>query len=175
MNPVTCLVQVCNHRFHSACLQRWGDTSCPVCRYCSPSSNADSRCASCSSSQARKPFYALLLLKGAHAACQRTSCMPCLKVLLPGRTCGCALYAGTLDAGGIVRAMQQSTVGRTTMPTPWSWRPSVCGTTPMTTMCTAWCSPRRTANSWSCPALRHRRPTLQPCMSWLLHPSMRQS
>ncbi|CAK0773568.1 hypothetical protein CVIRNUC_004079 [Coccomyxa viridis] len=42
---------VCNHRFHSECLQRWGDTSCPVCRYCLPSSNSDSRCASCSSSQ----------------------------------------------------------------------------------------------------------------------------
>jgi BRCA1-associated protein len=25
---------VCNHQFHSDCLQRWGDTSCPVCRYC---------------------------------------------------------------------------------------------------------------------------------------------
>lgn len=24
---------VCNHRFHNECLQRWGDTSCPVCRY----------------------------------------------------------------------------------------------------------------------------------------------
>jgi len=25
---------VCNHRFHNECLKRWGDTSCPVCRYC---------------------------------------------------------------------------------------------------------------------------------------------
>ena len=23
-------MQVCNHRFHNDCLQRWGDTSCPV-------------------------------------------------------------------------------------------------------------------------------------------------
>jgi Zn-finger in ubiquitin-hydrolases and other protein len=26
-------VQVCNHRFHNECLQKWGDSSCPVCRY----------------------------------------------------------------------------------------------------------------------------------------------
>jgi len=25
--------QVCNHQFHSECLQKWGDTSCPVCRW----------------------------------------------------------------------------------------------------------------------------------------------
>lgn len=24
---------VCNHQFHSECLQQWGDTSCPVCRW----------------------------------------------------------------------------------------------------------------------------------------------
>lgn len=27
-------LQVCNHKFHNECLQRWADTSCPVCRYC---------------------------------------------------------------------------------------------------------------------------------------------
>lgn len=48
-------VQVCNHRFHSECLQRWGDMSCPVCRYCSPSSTADSRCSTCSTSQVMQP------------------------------------------------------------------------------------------------------------------------
>lgn len=26
------ITTVCNHVFHSDCLQRWGDTSCPVCR-----------------------------------------------------------------------------------------------------------------------------------------------
>ena len=48
-------LQVCNHRFHSECLQRWGDMSCPVCRYCSPGSNADSRCSVCNTSQVRQP------------------------------------------------------------------------------------------------------------------------
>jgi hypothetical protein len=24
---------VCNHTFHSACLSKWADSSCPVCRY----------------------------------------------------------------------------------------------------------------------------------------------
>eukprot|EP00879_Flechtneria_rotunda_P014888 GHRR01015555.1.p1 GENE.GHRR01015555.1~~GHRR01015555.1.p1 ORF type:complete len:723 (+),score=280.06 GHRR01015555.1:163-2331(+) len=33
---------VCNHRFHGECLKRWGDTSCPVCRYCMYSSNTSS-------------------------------------------------------------------------------------------------------------------------------------
>jgi len=28
----TSSLQVCNHQFHSECLQKWGDTSCPVCR-----------------------------------------------------------------------------------------------------------------------------------------------
>ena len=27
------ITTVCNHQFHSECLQKWGDTSCPVCRY----------------------------------------------------------------------------------------------------------------------------------------------
>eukprot|EP00775_Hariotina_reticulata_P010878 gene10878-11032_t len=39
---------VCNHRFHGECLKRWGDTSCPVCRYCMYSSSTNtSRCAAC--------------------------------------------------------------------------------------------------------------------------------
>ena len=24
---------MCNHKFHNECLQKWGDASCPVCRY----------------------------------------------------------------------------------------------------------------------------------------------
>jgi BRCA1-associated protein len=43
---------VCNHRFHSECLRRWGDASCPVCRYCqSPAGAAStSRCSTCAAS-----------------------------------------------------------------------------------------------------------------------------
>jgi hypothetical protein len=44
-------VQVCNHRFHGECIKHWGDTSCPVCRYCMLSSNAStSRCSTCGTS-----------------------------------------------------------------------------------------------------------------------------
>lgn len=39
-------MQVCNHRFHSECLQKWGDSSCPVCRY-SINAHHDSRCQAC--------------------------------------------------------------------------------------------------------------------------------
>eukprot|EP00850_Spirogloea_muscicola_P009482 SM000053S17439 [mRNA] locus=s53:368169:371669:- [translate_table: standard] len=28
------LTTVCNHTFHSACITKWGDSSCPVCRFC---------------------------------------------------------------------------------------------------------------------------------------------
>ena len=45
-------VQVCNHRFHNMCLQRWADTSCPVCRYVANSEASSSHCETCSSSQA---------------------------------------------------------------------------------------------------------------------------
>ncbi|KAK9837153.1 hypothetical protein WJX81_006530 [Elliptochloris bilobata] len=42
---------VCNHRFHNECLQRWGDTSCPVCRYCVNATGNTSHCAICGTSQ----------------------------------------------------------------------------------------------------------------------------
>lgn len=44
----TCM-QVCNHKFHGECLQQWGDTSCPVCRYC-VGSGSSSSCESCGTS-----------------------------------------------------------------------------------------------------------------------------
>ncbi len=40
-------LQVCNHKFHSECLKGWGDTSCPVCRYCHETSAAQSHCQAC--------------------------------------------------------------------------------------------------------------------------------
>lgn len=42
--------QVCNHRFHNECLRQWGDTSCPVCRYCQHSAVTTSHCAICNTS-----------------------------------------------------------------------------------------------------------------------------
>ncbi|KAK3707696.1 hypothetical protein RRG08_050511 [Elysia crispata] len=44
------LTILCNHAFHTHCLAQWGDTSCPVCRYCqTPEEVADQRCMSCGS------------------------------------------------------------------------------------------------------------------------------
>jgi BRCA1-associated protein len=39
-------MQVCNHKFHNECLQQWGDSSCPVCRY-SVHSSHNTSCAIC--------------------------------------------------------------------------------------------------------------------------------
>ncbi|XP_015519090.2 BRCA1-associated protein isoform X1 [Neodiprion pinetum] len=42
------LTILCNHAFHSSCLVKWGDTSCPVCRYAqTPEPLADSHCMEC--------------------------------------------------------------------------------------------------------------------------------
>ncbi|ESO93398.1 hypothetical protein LOTGIDRAFT_206528 [Lottia gigantea] len=44
------LTVLCNHAFHMSCLQKWGDTSCPVCRYVqTPEETVDNRCMKCSS------------------------------------------------------------------------------------------------------------------------------
>lgn len=41
---------LCNHRFHNDCLRHWGDSSCPVCRYCQPASAAATHCSTCACS-----------------------------------------------------------------------------------------------------------------------------
>ncbi|KAK8747270.1 hypothetical protein OTU49_016723 [Cherax quadricarinatus] len=44
------LTILCNHSFHGECLAKWGDTSCPVCRYCqTPEETPDQRCSLCGS------------------------------------------------------------------------------------------------------------------------------
>lgn len=46
------LTILCNHAFHMECLDQWGDTSCPVCRYCqTPEEVADNRCMKCGSQE----------------------------------------------------------------------------------------------------------------------------
>lgn len=46
------LTILCNHSFHSSCLAKWGDTSCPVCRYCqTPELEPDNRCFGCGSQE----------------------------------------------------------------------------------------------------------------------------
>lgn len=45
------LTILCNHSFHSGCLVKWGDTSCPVCRYRqTPDTVAENHCFQCGSS-----------------------------------------------------------------------------------------------------------------------------
>ena len=42
------LTVVCSHAFHAACLAKWGDTSCPVCRHCQTVEAGDSaQCFQC--------------------------------------------------------------------------------------------------------------------------------
>ncbi|CAJ0565646.1 unnamed protein product, partial [Mesorhabditis spiculigera] len=42
---------LCNHTFHATCLQKWTDTTCPVCRHTqTPELVADQRCTDCGSS-----------------------------------------------------------------------------------------------------------------------------
>ncbi|KAF4527132.1 hypothetical protein B566_EDAN007235 [Ephemera danica] len=46
------LTILCNHSFHSSCLAKWGDQTCPVCRYVqTPEAVADNRCFECHSSE----------------------------------------------------------------------------------------------------------------------------
>ena len=42
---------LCNHSFHTNCLVKWGDTCCPVCRYCQTPDYSDSEnaCTECGS------------------------------------------------------------------------------------------------------------------------------
>ncbi|KAL7846719.1 hypothetical protein SRHO_G00216990 [Serrasalmus rhombeus] len=42
------LTTLCNHSFHSQCLLRWEDASCPVCRYCqTPEPVEENKCFEC--------------------------------------------------------------------------------------------------------------------------------
>ncbi|XP_046386167.1 BRCA1-associated protein [Ischnura elegans] len=46
------LTILCNHSFHGSCLSKWGDYTCPVCRFVqTPEMAADSRCFECQSSE----------------------------------------------------------------------------------------------------------------------------
>jgi len=61
------LLQVCNHQFHSECLQKWGDTSCPVCR-CAARSR-------CHGSRHRRGSIDSLQLTGLRSVCCQ-ACSP---------------------------------------------------------------------------------------------------
>lgn len=57
---------VCNHRFHGECLKQWGDTSCPVCRYCMQASEHSSKCSVCGT-----PTNLWICLICGHVGCGR--------------------------------------------------------------------------------------------------------
>ncbi|KAI7693068.1 hypothetical protein SSS_02121 [Sarcoptes scabiei] len=65
------LTILCNHSFHGKCLDPWGDSSCPVCRYCqTPESLPDNRCCECGSQSTTQDTLWICLICG-HIGCGR--------------------------------------------------------------------------------------------------------
>ncbi|KAG7202365.1 hypothetical protein KM043_018691 [Ampulex compressa] len=64
------LTILCNHTFHSSCLGKWGDTSCPVCRYAqTPEPLADSHCMECVAGTSNEALWICLIC--GHIGCSR--------------------------------------------------------------------------------------------------------
>lgn len=64
------LTILCNHTFHASCLAKWGDTSCPVCRYAqTPESLADSYCMECNTGESNDALWICLIC--GHIGCSR--------------------------------------------------------------------------------------------------------
>ncbi|KAF0906047.1 hypothetical protein E2562_009059 [Oryza meyeriana var. granulata] len=49
-DPGGILTTICNHSFHCACISKWTDSSCPVCRYCQQQPEK-SMCSICGTSE----------------------------------------------------------------------------------------------------------------------------
>lgn len=65
------LTILCNHSFHGNCLDKWGDSSCPVCRYCqTPELLPDNRCFECGSQASQQDSLWICLICG-HIGCGR--------------------------------------------------------------------------------------------------------
>ena len=93
-----CSVQVCNHRFHNECLQRWGDTKCPVCRYCAQASSTTSHCTVCATSQVCltcRITYCAVLVR--HVCCITGNPMHPLMQSNMDLHCVCLQHAFALD------------------------------------------------------------------------------
>ncbi|XP_014211557.1 BRCA1-associated protein [Copidosoma floridanum] len=64
------LTILCNHTFHASCLVKWGDTSCPVCRYAqTPEPIADSHCMECPGDSTNEALWICLIC--GHIGCGR--------------------------------------------------------------------------------------------------------
>ncbi|XP_014615924.1 PREDICTED: BRCA1-associated protein [Polistes canadensis] len=64
------LTILCNHTFHSSCLVKWGDTSCPICRYAqTPEPLADSHCMECAAGTSNEALWICLIC--GHIGCSR--------------------------------------------------------------------------------------------------------
>ncbi|XP_063989228.1 BRCA1-associated protein [Diachasmimorpha longicaudata] len=64
------LTILCNHTFHSSCLVKWGDISCPVCRYAqTPEPVADSHCMECAAGTSNEALWICLIC--GHIGCSR--------------------------------------------------------------------------------------------------------
>ncbi|XP_020282126.1 BRCA1-associated protein [Pseudomyrmex gracilis] len=64
------LTILCNHTFHSSCLVKWGDTSCPICRYAqTPEPLAESRCMECVADTSNDALWICLIC--GHVGCSR--------------------------------------------------------------------------------------------------------
>lgn len=61
------LTILCNHSFHGECLAKWGDNSCPVCRYCQTVEAAEDQV--CSQCGARDSLWICLIC--GHVGCGR--------------------------------------------------------------------------------------------------------
>lgn len=64
------LTILCNHTFHPSCLVKWGDTSCPVCRYAQiPDPVADSHSMECGTEAKNNALWICLIC--GHIGCRR--------------------------------------------------------------------------------------------------------
>lgn len=64
------LTILCNHTFHVSCLAKWGDTSCPVCRYAqTPECIPDSHCMECGAGDSNDALWICLIC--GHIGCSR--------------------------------------------------------------------------------------------------------
>ncbi|ENN73217.1 hypothetical protein YQE_10168, partial [Dendroctonus ponderosae] len=65
------LTILCNHAFHASCLEKWGDTTCPVCRCVqSPEQAETSECDECGKQAASRDALWICLICG-HVGCGR--------------------------------------------------------------------------------------------------------